>query len=144
MVLRARDSPRPLCDGGLQITHTDSHDIFIFAVEEDEWVEKVIPLADEAERCHRGDGGFAEGDDDLPENTPTAGPINLGGFIQVIGDAEDELAHEKNVEGPTAKPRRNDQRVEGVDPAKFLKEQIGWDQRDFNRQHNGGEGEEEE
>lgn len=144
IVLGAGNRARAAGDSALKIAHPDGQGVFRFGVEEDQGAKKVVPMTNKAQRCHRSNGRFAERRDDLPQNAPTAGAIDLGRFVQIKGNAQHKLAHEEDIKRTTAKPGWDNQRIIGIDPVELFEEQVGWNQRHLDREHNGAQGDKKE
>ena len=72
----------------------------------------AVPVADEADDGHRGDGAFAQRQDDAPVHPQIARAVDVGGFQQGVVDGLIELAEQEH--GEHAHQRYDDHREEGV------------------------------
>ena len=97
-------------------------------------VEEVVPRVEELEQRHRGDARLRQGDHHSGQHLELVGAVDAGGVGELLGDGEEELAEQEDVEGG-AQELWDDQRLESVDPAQQLEDAEHRDHRHLARQH---------
>ena len=81
----------------------------------DQGAEEIVPQAHEGEEGNDGECRPGEGEDDAGEDSQFAAAINAGGFGKLVGNSDEELAKQEDVEC-RAEPGGDPEGFEGADP----------------------------
>ena len=108
----------------------------------DQRADEVIPHRQAVEQGDDREGRLAQRQDDPPEAAPARAAVEHGGLFQLLGNAEEELPQQEDVER-AAEPRRHPQRLERADPAEVFEEHVRRHHDDGEGDHHGGQAERE-
>ena len=97
--------------------------------------EEVVPVGQEAQDRERGDGRARERQDDLQEDPEIPGPVDARRLLDLLGQADEELAQEEDPERAGRSGHRH--RPQRVEPPEALHDQVVRDEEDHRRHQQG-------
>lgn len=114
----------------------------VAGVDDDEGPDEAVPGVEEGKSSLRGDGGHRNGHNNAPQNRQAGGPVDEGGFFELFGDAEEELAHQEGAIG--GKDPGHDQRGHAIYPSDSDHELIHRNNKHHEGNHDGAKIKDEE
>ena len=133
-------------DGGrgrLERVQRDGEHAHVLRVADDQRPHVLVPGRDVGQHRQRGQRRGHHRQDQLPEDLPAPGAVEQRRLLDLLGDAEEELAQEEHRERRHQEERRHDPGV-GVEPAEVLDQHEVRDQREDRRDHHRRQEQEEQ
>ena len=84
---------------GLEGLEAEGEGVLIGILQKDEGAEEIAPGPEEGEEGDDGERRAGEGEDDSPVDHELVAAVDAGGFGELVGDGDEELAEEEYAEG---------------------------------------------